>query len=129
MFFTDPVYRSRAANWEANAPHVVAQFRAACSEHPDDEGFRVVVGELVELSEEFAELWARRDVVAGGQLVKEMDHPLVGALAFESTQLRVPARPDLTIVMHNPVPDSGTAAKVEWLASPEGRRGGMFLAG
>ncbi|WP_251018831.1 helix-turn-helix transcriptional regulator [Streptomyces sp. ISL-11] len=125
-FFTDPVYRSRAANWEANADRVVAQFRAACSEHPDDEGFETIVAELSEESAEFAELWARGDVRAGGQLVKELEHPLVGALYFESTQLRVPARPDLTIVLHNPVAESGTAAKVEWLNSPEGRRGGMY---
>ncbi|MGW1076313.1 helix-turn-helix transcriptional regulator [Streptomyces sp. NPDC002537] len=130
MFFTDPVYRSRAANWEANADRVVAQFRAACSERPGDEGFQAIIDELSAGSEEFAELWARGDVREGGQLVKEMQHPLVGALYFESTHLRVPARPDLTIVMHNPVPESGTAAKVEWLNSPEGRRGGMYsLAG
>ncbi|GAA0328266.1 helix-turn-helix transcriptional regulator [Streptomyces blastmyceticus] len=128
-FFTDPVYRSRAANWEDNAHCVVAQFRAAWSERPDDEGFQAVVAELAEESEEFVALWARGDVCEGGQLVKEMEHPLVGALHFESTQLRVPARPDLTIVMHNPVPESGTAAKVEWLTSPEGRRGMYSVAG
>ncbi|MBB4892535.1 transcriptional regulator with XRE-family HTH domain [Streptomyces olivoverticillatus] len=125
-FFTDPVYRSRARNWEANAGRVVAQFRAAWSERPDDEGFGLIVEELSGESEEFTDLWARGDVVPGGQLVKEMQHPLVGTLAFESTHLRVPARPDLTIVMHNPVGDTDTAAKVEWLTSPEGRRGGMY---
>lgn len=128
-FFTDPVYRARAANWDDNAHRVVAQFRSTWSERPDDEGFQVIVDELSEQSEEFAELWARGDVHEGGQLVKELEHPLVGALYFESTQLRVPARPDLTIVLHNPVPESGTAAKVEWLTSPEGRRGMYSVAG
>ncbi|GAA0456974.1 helix-turn-helix transcriptional regulator [Streptomyces stramineus] len=129
-FFTDPVYRARLANWEENARCVVAQFRAAWSERPDDEGFQEIVTDLSGRSPEFAELWARADVCRGGQMVKEMEHPLIGALRFESTQLRVPARPDLTIIMHNPVADSGTASKVEWLNSPEGRRGGMTsLAG
>ncbi|RLV09073.1 transcriptional regulator [Streptomyces griseocarneus] len=129
MFFTDAVYRSRAKNWAENADRVVAQFRAAWSERPDDEGFQVIIDELAAQSPEFTELWARGDVLSGGQLVKEMEHPLVGTLFFESTHLRVPARPDLTIVMHNPVPETGTAAKIERLVSPEGRRDGMFLAG
>ncbi|MBH1933170.1 helix-turn-helix domain-containing protein [Streptomyces sp. AV19] len=122
-FFTDPVYRSRAANWEENAECVVAQYRAACSERPGDEGFEVIVGELAAESPEFAELWARNDVEPAGLLTKEYAHPVAGTLYFENSPLRVPARPDLTIVLHNPVPGTGTAERVEWLNSPEGRRG------
>lgn len=125
-FFTDPVYRARAASWEANAPLVVAQFRAACSVRPGDEGFDAVVRETSAASAEFTELWARADVQDGGTLHKELDHPLVGALLFETTLLRIPVRPDLNIVLHNPRPESDTAAKLEWLTSPEGRRGGML---
>ncbi|MEV7415324.1 helix-turn-helix transcriptional regulator [Streptomyces sp. NPDC089919] len=125
-FFTDPLYRARAADWEGNARKVVAQFRAACTERPGDEGFRAVVEEARELSPEFAELWEQRDIRPGGQLKKQMEHPAVGALHIETTQLRVPARPDLVIVLHTPLPDTGTAEKLEWLASPEGRRGQMY---
>ncbi|MGY3682914.1 hypothetical protein ACVWXU_006537 [Streptomyces sp. TE33382] len=89
----------------------MAQFRAACSECPDDEGFR---------------LWERRDIAPGGQIRKELVHPVVGVLAVESTQLRVPARPDLAIVLHTPLPDTGTERKLQWLASPEGRRGSLY---
>ncbi|MEW2518042.1 helix-turn-helix transcriptional regulator [Actinacidiphila alni] len=121
-FFTDPVYRGRADTRDSLAATVVAQYRAAASEFPDDEGFRRIVDELAATSEEFAGLWARGDVQPSGQVEKEIAHPLVGSLFFESTQLRLPARPDLTIVMHNPQPDSGTAAKLAWLASPERRR-------
>ncbi|MEV4741459.1 helix-turn-helix transcriptional regulator [Streptomyces sp. NPDC049555] len=125
-FFTDPVYRSRAGNWEANAGRVVAQYRAACSERPGDEGFEAVVAEVSEASEEFRQLWARGDVQPGGLLIKEVHHPVTGTLYLESAQLRVPARPDLTIVLHNPVPDTGTAEKVARLCTPEGRREAMY---
>lgn len=125
-FFTDPVYRARTKGWEAIAHQVVAQFRAACSECPDDEGFQAVVDEAKERSPEFAELWARRDIAPGGQIRKELEHPVVGTLYVESTQLRIPARPDLAIVLHTPLPDTGTEAKLQWLASPEGRRGSMY---
>ncbi|MEU8619850.1 helix-turn-helix transcriptional regulator [Streptomyces sp. NPDC048623] len=125
-FFTDPLYRARSTSWEEVAPKVVAQFRAACSECPDDDGFRQVVEEAKEASAEFAELWERRDILPGGQNRKKMDHPLVGPLIVEATQLRVPARPDLVIVLHTPLAEADTAAKLEWLVSPEGRRGAMY---
>jgi transcriptional regulator with XRE-family HTH domain len=119
-FFTSPVYRAMAGTG-STAATVVAQYRAAASEFPHDEGFRRVVAEVSELSPEFAELWARGDIEPSGQLDKEITHPVVGALFFESTQLRLPARPDLTVVTHTPL-GSETAAKLEWLATPAGRR-------
>ncbi|WP_233521704.1 helix-turn-helix transcriptional regulator [Streptomyces triticagri] len=125
-FFTDSVYRARSRSWQENAREVVAQYRAAWSEAPEDEGFREVVSEALEVSPEFAELWERHEVRPGGQIEKELEHPVVGALYFEATQLRVPVRPDLTIVLHTPQPGTDTAARTQWLASPEGRRGAMY---
>lgn len=52
----------------------------------------------------------QRDVAPGGQVRKELQ----------------PARPDLAIVLHAPWPDTGTEAELQWLASPEGRRGSMY---
>ncbi len=125
-FFTDPLYRSRAKSWERNARTVVAQFRAASSARPEDEGFQELLAELKGASPEFAVMWAERDIEDAGQIRKELDHPVVGLLVVESTAMKVPARPDLTIVLHTPLDEAGTAAKLEWLASPEGRRGAMY---
>jgi hypothetical protein len=125
-FFTDPLYRSRSHSWEQNARTVVAQFRAAASAWPDDEGFQDVLARVRSASAEFTELWERRDIEDAGVIRKELDHPLVGLLCVESTALRVPARPDLTVVLHTPLDEAHTAAKLEWLASPEGRRGAMY---
>ncbi|WP_406445563.1 helix-turn-helix transcriptional regulator [Streptomyces sp. NBC_01613] len=125
-FFTDPLYRSRSKSWERNARTVVAQFRAASSARPDDDGFQTLLTELTESSEEFAALWAERDIEDAGQIRKELEHPLVGLLVVESTAMRVPARPDLTIVLHTPIDEANTAAKLEWLSSPEARRGAMY---
>lgn len=125
-FFTDPLYRGQSRTWEKNARTVVAQFRASCAAAPDDEGYREVLGQLLAASPEFAALWEERDIEDAGQIRKELDHPLVGLLAVESTAMKVPARPDLTIVLHTPLPEANTAAKLEWLASPEGRRGSMY---
>lgn len=124
-FFTNPVYRGRAEIRPHLARTVVAQYRAAASEFPDDEGFCRIVDELAGTNPEFAELWALGDVQPSGQLEKTISHPVAGQLVFESTQLRLPARPDLTIVLHNPM-GSETAARLEWLASPEGRRESLY---
>ncbi|MEU6213443.1 hypothetical protein ABZ891_26515 [Streptomyces sp. NPDC047023] len=121
-FFTDPRYRGPAGNWETVAPKVVAQYRAAWSERPEDEGFQAVVAEAKSASEEFARLWEQHDVLPGGRDSKVVEHPLVGTLHLETTQLRLPARPDLAILLYTPLPVAETAAKVERLASPEGQR-------
>ncbi|WP_280876969.1 helix-turn-helix transcriptional regulator [Streptomyces pseudovenezuelae] len=125
-FFTDPLYRSRSKSWEKNARTVVAQFRAASSARPDDEGYQELLDRLHADSPEFAALWAERDIEDAGQIRKELDHPLAGLLVVESTAMRVPARPDLTIVLHTPLDEANTAAKLEWLASPQARRGAMY---
>ncbi|MBP2050664.1 transcriptional regulator with XRE-family HTH domain [Streptomyces griseochromogenes] len=125
-FFTDPMYRSRSRSWERNARTVVAQFRAACAANPDDEGFREVLAEVSAASPEFVGLWAEQDIEDGGQVRKELAHPVAGLLVVESTVMKVPARPDLFIVLHTPLAEANTAEKLEWLASPEGRRGTMY---
>lgn len=116
-FFADPLFRSRTLSWETNARTVVAQFRAACAAHPEDEGFQAVLAEVSAVSPEFNALWAERDIEDQGQIRKELMHPRAGLLAVESTAMRVPARPDLLIVLHTPLPEADTAAKLEWLAN------------
>ncbi|GGZ18791.1 transcriptional regulator [Streptomyces poonensis] len=125
-YFTNPLYRLRAESWERNARTVVAQFRAACSADPGDEGLQEVLARVRAASDEFGRLWEERNIEDAGQLRKELEHPLVGLLCLESTALKVPARPDLTIVLHTPLDEANSAAKLEWLASPEGRRGAMY---
>ncbi|MGC5168769.1 helix-turn-helix transcriptional regulator [Luteimicrobium sp. DT211] len=121
-FFTDDLYRGRARNWEVNADAVVAQFRAACTANPGDDGFAAVVEQLSAVSPEFVERWGRHDVASPGFLAKELEHPVLGTLYIEATQLQVPARPDLSLVLHNPVPGTGTQEKLERLLSPDARR-------
>ncbi|MFI8851915.1 helix-turn-helix transcriptional regulator [Streptomyces sp. 891-h] len=124
-FFCDERYRARAVSWEENAPVVVAELRASLAEWPEDEGFQLLLEELLENSTEFRALWELGDVCRPGQRLKELDHPVVGALYFESTTLQVPARPDLRLILHNPVPGTGTAEKLQRLAEPGVRRAAM----
>jgi transcriptional regulator with XRE-family HTH domain len=125
-FFTHSAFRSCLVGWAEAAASLVAQYRAEMTAHAGDEGFAAVVERLTGLSPEFAELWARHDVTPGGFVTKTFDHPRVGRLEFEITQLRVPERPDLTVVLDNPAAGSDTAAKIEQLLAEN--RHGMHMA-
>jgi transcriptional regulator with XRE-family HTH domain len=114
-FFTDPMYRTRYADWPAIARHVVAQYRGEMTEHPGDEGYALVVDGLLAVSDEFAQLWARHEVEPAGTLLKVLDHPRAGMLRYESVGLRLPQRPDLKLQLHNPCADTDTAERVERL--------------
>ncbi|MBQ0863181.1 helix-turn-helix transcriptional regulator [Streptomyces smyrnaeus] len=121
-FFCDERYRARSVSWEQNAPGVVAELRASLAEWPQDEGFQLLLEELLANSDDFRRLWELGDVCRPGQRRKELHHPVVGALHFESTTLQVPARPDLRLILHNPVAGTGTAERLQRLAEPEVRR-------
>ncbi|NUO98859.1 MAG: XRE family transcriptional regulator, partial [Nonomuraea sp.] len=119
-FFHEPRFRRGERRWQELAPTVVAAFRLAAAEHPHGHEVHDVVDRLMASSPEFAGLWARQDVQPAGVWINEVDHPVVGALSFESTHMRLPARPDLTVVLYNPLPDTDTADKIEWLRSAAG---------
>jgi hypothetical protein len=105
---------------------VVARYRAATAQRPCDEGYTVVVEELRRTSPEFAALWKRADVRAGSVPPKRLEHPAMGELHLEATQLRLPARPDLTIVLHNALGAETTAKRN---ARPRPRATGLAVPG
>jgi MmyB-like transcription regulator ligand binding domain len=125
--FFNGAFRSCVVGWAKEAARLVAQFRAEMSAHAGDPGFAAVVDRMHRLSPDFAEMWARHDVQPGGFVAKTFDHPAVGRLQFEITQLRVPERPDLTLVLDSPA-DADTAAKIETLLDEHRRRHGMHVA-
>jgi len=127
-FFTNMAFRSCLVGWTEAAGQLVAQYRAEMSTHVEDLGFAGIVDRLSEICPEFAELWARHDVSPGGFVRKTYLHPTVGQLDFEITQLRMPERPDLTIVLDNPTPGTDTAAKIELLLEKSGQRHGLMSA-
>jgi len=104
---------------------VVAQYRAEMTNHPGDPGFAQIVDRLLASSERFAEVWNLHEVQAAGTSLKVYTHSQAGELYFESTQLRVPEWPDLTIVMHTPLAETDTRLRLEALVSEHERRHGL----
>jgi MmyB-like transcription regulator ligand binding domain len=48
-------------------------------------------------------MWRDNDVRTHGEGVKQMRHPVLGPLAFEYSVFAVDGRPDLSMVVYNPV--------------------------
>lgn len=111
-FFTHARYRQAHDAWASAAPGVVAAFRADAAHAPGDPGFRAVIAELESRSPDFAELWARHDVAAPVQAVKEVRHPELGALTFDTTTLAVVDRPGQFLELYDPRPGTPTAQRM-----------------
>ena len=111
-FFLDPMYRTSYPHWAEMGRALAAQYRTAMSEHPGDDGFALVVRDLEKHSPEFAEFWNLHEAQPTTAFTKVLNHPVVGELVFESTQLQVPGRSDLFLVFHDPHTDTDTPAKL-----------------
>lgn len=124
-FFENEQYSRGYPDAQEVARRVVGQYRAAMTEHPGDPGFAEIVERLLENSPYFAQLWDLHEVHAAGVNLKLYFHPQAGELHFESTQLRVPEWPDLTIVMHTPLAETDTRKRLERLLGDYERRHGL----
>ncbi|WP_151480814.1 helix-turn-helix transcriptional regulator [Streptomyces albicerus] len=59
----------------------ISHLRAAWAAHPEDQALTKLIAEFTTHDEEFARLWAERDVKVNGRGHKAMRHPDVGVIA------------------------------------------------
>ncbi|MFJ4657566.1 helix-turn-helix transcriptional regulator [Nocardia sp. NPDC088792] len=111
-FFTNTRYRSMYDEWAANAPSVVAAFRASADRSPGDPGFDRLVAELRTVSKEFGELWDRHDVATPQPALKAVRHPEAGELLFDTVTLAVVDHPDWYLELYNPQPGTRTEERL-----------------
>ncbi|MER6948545.1 helix-turn-helix transcriptional regulator [Nonomuraea sp. NPDC000554] len=84
----------------------VADLRAAAGRYPDDREIQALVAEMLALSPEFAELWARHEVEVRREQRKRISHPLIGTIEAICQVLPVPDRDDLRLVLYTAEPGS-----------------------
>ena len=114
-FFTNIRYQAAIQHWRDVSVDMAAMFRAESAHHPGDGHFAEIAADLASISDDFAEVWARHDVIEPGPGVKAVMHPAVGDLVFENVPLPLPGRPGERLVLHNPRPGTDTAEKLETL--------------
>jgi transcriptional regulator with XRE-family HTH domain len=114
LMFRDSRLRAAQSNWQSIARSVVAAFRTDVARAGAARNVQSLVDELCATSPEFAAMWRDNDVQTVGECVKVLHHPIAGPLAIEYSAFAVDGRPDLNMVIYNPV-TSADADKIRTL--------------
>jgi transcriptional regulator with XRE-family HTH domain len=114
--FTDGGSRSLVAEEERPAlvANHVADLRATHARRPHDEEVNALIHDLLEISEEFRELWERHDVAVMHNCVKTILHPEVGPLAL-GCEVLMDSTGEQTLVLYTARPGTDAAEKLELL--------------
>ena len=103
LIFRDSHVRARQDNWSNVARFVVAAFRADVARAGATNAVQGLVDDLCRQSPEFAAMWRDNDVRAHGDGTKTLHHPAIGPLQMEYSAFAVDGRPDLGMVVYNPL--------------------------
>jgi hypothetical protein len=107
LMFTNPHVRTAQEDWKSVARAVVAMFRADAARAGADEAITELVEDLSRLSPEFEALWREKNISAPGEGLKRIKHPELGLLELEFSVFAVDGRPDLGLLVYNPVTPAG----------------------
>ncbi|RWE04573.1 MAG: XRE family transcriptional regulator [Mesorhizobium sp.] len=104
LMFGNPRVRAAQDDWLSVARFVVGSFRADAARAGAGAEIAELVDELSRTSPEFEALWRDNDLVAAhGEGVKRLRHPEIGLIELEFSVFAVDGRPELGMVVYNPV--------------------------
>jgi transcriptional regulator with XRE-family HTH domain len=106
LIFGDARVRAAQYDWESMARFVVGAFRADAARAGAVSEVGQLVDELCRLSPEFEALWRDNDVHVHGEGVKRLRHPILGPIELEYSAFAVDGRPDLVMIVYNPITSS-----------------------
>lgn len=109
MIFSSTRVRAAQDDWLAVARFVVGTFRADVARAGATAEIGQFVEEMSRLSPEFEALWLANDVYAYGEGAKRLHHAVLGLLELEFSAFAVDGRPDLGMIVYNPMNDADTA--------------------
>ena len=103
LMFGNSHVRAAQEDWQSVARFVVGAFRADVARAGAGEEVTRLVDELSRTSSEFDVLWRDNEVVAHGEGLKRIHHPEAGLLELEFSAFAVDGRPELGMIVYNPV--------------------------
>jgi len=103
LMFSNSRVRSAQPDWESVARFVVAAFRSETARAGATETVISLVNELSRLSPEFERMWKDNEVRNHGGGTKQLRHPTAGLITMEYSAFAVDGRPELTLVIYNPL--------------------------
>ncbi|MGH3240649.1 MAG: helix-turn-helix domain-containing protein [Spirillospora sp.] len=117
VVFTDPAARSFYRDWHDVARNSVAGFRLGHGQAPDEPRLRQVLTELLDQSQEFADLWARHDARGKALERKRFAHPAVGPLTLTMQTFDVRSSPGQELVVYHAEPASPSSQALSLLGT------------
>jgi transcriptional regulator with XRE-family HTH domain len=103
LIFTNPAARAAQDDWWDVARYVVGAFRADAARAGAGTEIKALVDELSRISPEFESLWRENDVATHADGMKLLRHPEYGLIELEFSLFTVEGRPDLGMLVYNPV--------------------------
>ncbi|MGC1550081.1 MAG: helix-turn-helix transcriptional regulator [Rhodanobacter sp.] len=103
LIFSNARVRAAQQDWQSVARFVVGAFRADAARAGAVAEIGQFVEELSRLSPEFEALWLANDINAYGEGLKRLHHAKLGLLELEFSAFAVDGRPDLGMIVYNPV--------------------------
>lgn len=114
LLFSNSGVRNVQYDWQAMARFVVGAFRADAARAGATSEIAELVEELCRTSAEFKRIWEENEVIAHGEGTKRLKHPVLGDIALEYSGFAIDGRPDLNMVVYNPV-DPDVAERIRLL--------------
>lgn len=111
LVFSNSRVKAVQEDWHGVARYVVGAFRADAARAGADAQVAGLVEELSRSSPEFDALWRANDVAGHGDGIKRVRHPEIGLVELEFSAFAVDGRPDLGMIVYNPV-DAETAGRI-----------------
>jgi transcriptional regulator with XRE-family HTH domain len=106
LMFSSSRVRAAQEDWQSVARFVVGAFRADAARAGATAEIGQFVEELSRLSPVFEALWLANDVSTHGEGLKRLHHEKLGLLELEFSAFAVDGRPDLGLIVYNPVTDA-----------------------
>lgn len=106
MLFSDDILSKRIADWDHQAPRIVASFRRDYALAPEDEAMMELVDTLRSVSPGFRDLWERHDVHGCCQGKRSFIIDGIGRLRYEHASFTVDDERNLRLVVYAPIEDA-----------------------
>ncbi|HKN98799.1 MAG TPA: helix-turn-helix transcriptional regulator [Pseudonocardiaceae bacterium] len=106
---TEPAARQNLVDYEDEVRYLVARLRAEYAAHVGDPEWEEDIRRLLDVSDEFAELWAKHEVAEPQVRIRTYRMRPYGELRFTTSELHVAACPGLRIYVQTPADDATRA--------------------
>ncbi|ADJ45499.1 XRE family transcriptional regulator [Amycolatopsis mediterranei S699] len=115
--FLDPAARDYFPDYDKSCHTSVAILRTEAGRDPHNRDLSDLVGELSTRSDDFRTRWAAHDVRLHRTGTKHFRHPVVGELTLDFEAMELSADAGLTLTAYAARPDSGSAERLQLLAT------------